>query len=77
MRYYIPEDNIPHEVSSLEIVLFMGLIASRAEEAVDLLPLVSVEATRVSIPTGNSETLLDTPYSSSDRAWSDVNILEI
>jgi endonuclease/exonuclease/phosphatase family metal-dependent hydrolase len=44
---------------------------------VDLLPLVSVEATGVCIPIGNSEVLLASVYKSPARAWSDADITEL
>jgi hypothetical protein len=44
---------------------------------VDLPPLVSVEATGVCIPSGNSEVLLAAVYKSPGRAWSDTGITEL
>jgi hypothetical protein len=44
---------------------------------VDLPPLVSVEATWVCIPIGNSVVLLATVYKSPGRAWSDTDISEL
>jgi hypothetical protein len=44
---------------------------------VDLPPLVSVEATGVCIPIGNSEILLASVYKSPGRAWSDADIIEL
>jgi hypothetical protein len=44
---------------------------------VDLPPLVSVEATRVFIPIGNSEVMLAAAYKSPGRAWSDADITEL
>ncbi|PNF22596.1 hypothetical protein B7P43_G12673 [Cryptotermes secundus] len=44
---------------------------------VDLPPLVSVEATGVCIPIGNSEVLLAAVYKSPGRAWSDSDITEL
>jgi hypothetical protein len=44
---------------------------------VDLPPLVSVEATGVYIPIGNSEVLLAAVYKSPGRAWSDADITEL
>ncbi|PNF42024.1 hypothetical protein B7P43_G12302 [Cryptotermes secundus] len=41
---------------------------------VDLPPLISVEATGVCIPVGNSEVLLTAVYKSPGRAWSDPDI---
>jgi hypothetical protein len=43
---------------------------------VDLPPLVSVEATGVCIPIGNSEVLLAAVYKSPGRAWNDTDITE-
>ncbi|PNF36286.1 hypothetical protein B7P43_G05854 [Cryptotermes secundus] len=44
---------------------------------VDLPPLVSVEATGVCIPIGNSEVLLAAVYKSPSKAWSDADITEL
>jgi hypothetical protein len=44
---------------------------------VDLLPLVSVEATGVCIPICNSEVLLVAVYKAPGRAWSDADIIEL
>jgi hypothetical protein len=44
---------------------------------VDLPPFVSVEATGVCIPIGNSKVLLATVYKSPGRAWNDANITEL
>jgi hypothetical protein len=44
---------------------------------IDLPRPVSVDATRVCIPIGNSEILLASAYKSSGRAWSDADIIEI
>jgi hypothetical protein len=44
---------------------------------VNLLPLVSVEATGVCIPIGNSEVLLAAVYKSPGRTWSDADITEL
>jgi hypothetical protein len=44
---------------------------------VDLPPLVSVEATGVCIPTGNSQLLLAAVYKSPGLAWSDADITEL
>jgi hypothetical protein len=44
---------------------------------VDLPPIVSVEATGVCIPIGNSEALLAAVYKSPGRAWSDADITEL
>jgi hypothetical protein len=44
---------------------------------VDLPPLVSVEATGVCIPIGNSEVLLAAVYKSPGHAWSDADIIEL
>jgi hypothetical protein len=43
---------------------------------VDLPSLVSVEATGVCIPLGNSEILLAAVYKSPGRAWNDADITE-
>jgi endonuclease/exonuclease/phosphatase family metal-dependent hydrolase len=44
---------------------------------VDLPPLISVEATGVCIPIGNSQVLLAAVYKSPGRAWSDADITEL
>jgi hypothetical protein len=44
---------------------------------VDLPPLVSIEATRVCRPIGNSEVLIATVYKSLGRAWIDADIIEL
>jgi hypothetical protein len=44
---------------------------------VDLTHLVSIEATGVCIPIGNSEILLASVYKSPGRAWSDTDITEL
>jgi hypothetical protein len=44
---------------------------------VDLPPIISIEATGVCVPIGNSEILLAAVYRSPGRAWSDVNITEL
>jgi hypothetical protein len=44
---------------------------------VDLPPLVSVEATGICIPIGNSEILLAAVYKSPGRDWSDADITEL
>jgi hypothetical protein len=44
---------------------------------VDLSPLISVEATGVSIPIGNKEILLAAVYKSPRRAWNDADIAEL
>jgi hypothetical protein len=44
---------------------------------VDLPPLVSIEATRVCIPTGNSEMLLAAVYNSPGNAWIYADITEL
>jgi hypothetical protein len=44
---------------------------------VDLPPLVSVEATGVCVPTGNSELMLAAVYKPPGRAWSDADITEL
>jgi hypothetical protein len=43
---------------------------------VDLPPLISIEATGVSIPVGNKEVLLAAVYKSPSRDWSDTDIDE-
>jgi hypothetical protein len=42
-----------------------------------LLPLISIEATGVSIPVGNKEILLAAVYKSLSRDWSDTDINEL
>jgi exonuclease III len=47
------------------------------QNQVDLPLLVSVEATGVCIPTGNSEVLLAPVYKSPGRSWSDADFIEL
>jgi hypothetical protein len=64
--------------SSFQISTFTEPTATRAEKAeVNLPPLVSVEATAVCIPIGNSEVLLAAVCKSPGRAWSDADITEL
>jgi hypothetical protein len=73
--------------SLFQITIFIEPTATRAEKAklprgvlhnhVDLPPLVSVEATGVCIPIGNSEVLLASVYKSAGLAWSDADITEL
>jgi hypothetical protein len=44
---------------------------------VDLPPFMSIEATGVCIPTGNSKILLAAVYKSPGRAWIDADITEL
>jgi hypothetical protein len=44
---------------------------------VDLPPLISIEATGVCIPIGNSEILLAAVHKSPGRAWIDADIIEL
>jgi hypothetical protein len=42
---------------------------------VDLTPLISIEATGVCVPIGNSELMLAAVYKSPGDAWSDVDVI--
>jgi hypothetical protein len=56
----------------------VAIIKGIPHNHVDLPPLVSVEATRVCLPIGNSEVLLAAVYNSPGRAWrawSDADII--
>lgn len=44
---------------------------------VDLLPLISVEASEFCIPTANSKVLLAAVHISQSRAWSNADIIEL
>jgi hypothetical protein len=46
-------------------------------DLVALPPLVSIEATSVCIPIGNSEVLLAAVYKSPGHAWNDADITEL
>jgi hypothetical protein len=78
-RYFIPNyhfyrtDRYPGNKGGTAAVVSKGIPHSQ----VDLPPLVSVEATGVCIPIGNSEVLLVAVYKSPGRAWSDADIMEL
>jgi hypothetical protein len=68
--------------SLFQIVTSVGLTTSQEEKAELLLhlekaPLVSIEATGVCIPTGNSEVLLAAVCKSPGHAWNDADIIEL
>jgi hypothetical protein len=77
--------------SLFQISTFTGPTATLTEKAelplqlkkgiphnhVDLPPLISIEATGVYIPAGNSDVLLAALYKSPGRAWSDADISEL
>jgi hypothetical protein len=76
--------------SLFQIIIFIGLTASRGKKAKlplwlenaypqprILLPHVSVEATGVCIPTGNIEVLLAAINKSPGHAWNDAYIIEL
>jgi hypothetical protein len=56
---------------------FIAIRKGVAHNHVDLPPLVSVEATGVCIPIGNSEALLADVYKSPGRAWSDEDFIDL
>jgi hypothetical protein len=72
------EDKI---VAITEIVLSLGTATAVRKgiphNHVDLPPLVSVEATGVCIPIGNSQVLLAAVCKYPGRAWSDADITEL
>jgi hypothetical protein len=78
-RYYIPNyhfyhtDCFPGRKGGTAVAVRKGI----PHNHVDLPPLVSVEATGVCIPIGNSEVLLEAVYKSPGRAWSDADIIEL
>jgi hypothetical protein len=77
--------------SIFQIITFIGLTVSPDKKAelalqrektfpiqyVNLPPLVSIEATGVCIPIGNSEVLLASAYNSPGHAWNDIDITEL
>jgi hypothetical protein len=44
---------------------------------VDLPPLLSIEATRIFIPTGNGEVLVVAVYKSPGQVWNDADITKL
>jgi hypothetical protein len=64
---------------------FSGLKGGTAIEAiegilnnhVELPPLVSIEATGIYLPIGNSEVLLAAVYKSLGRAWNDPDVIDL
>jgi hypothetical protein len=72
-RFHIPNyhfyrtDRFPERKGGTAVAVRKGIPHNHA----DLPPLVSVEATGVCIPIGNSEVLLTAVYKSPGRAWSD------
>jgi hypothetical protein len=78
-RFFIPNfhfyltDSYPGRKCGTVVAIRKGI----THNYVDLQPLVSVEATGVCIPIGNSEVLLEAVYKSPGRAWSDTDITEL
>jgi hypothetical protein len=60
--------------SLFQIITFIVLTASQEEKA-ELTPLVSIEATGISIPIGNSEVILAAV--SPGHVWNDTDITEL
>jgi hypothetical protein len=78
-RFFIPNfhfyqtDRYPGRKGETAVAVRKGI----PENHVDLPPLVSVEATGVYIPIGNSQVFLAAVYKSPGRAWSDADITEL
>jgi hypothetical protein len=78
-RFFIPNfhlyrtDRYPGRKGQTAIAVRKGI----PHNHVNLPALVSVEATGVCIPIGNSEVLLAAVYKSPGSAWSDVDITEL
>jgi hypothetical protein len=78
-RFYIPNfllyrtDRHPGRKGGTAVAVRKGIPHSH----VDLRPLISVEATGVCIPIGNSQVLLAAVYKSPGRSWSDADITEL
>jgi hypothetical protein len=78
-RFFIPNyhfyrtDRYPGTKGTTAVAVRKGI----SHNHVDLPPLVSVEATEVCIPIGNSEVLFAAAYKSPGRAWSDADITEL
>jgi exonuclease III len=78
-RFYIPNyhfyriDLYPEGKGGTAVAVRKGI----PHKHVDLPPLISVEATRVCIPIGNTETLPAAVYKSPGRTWGDADIVEL
>jgi hypothetical protein len=78
-RFFIPNyhfyqpDRFPRRKGGIAVAARKG----SPRNHVNLPPLVSTEATRVSIPIGNSEVLLAAVCKSPGHAWIDANITEL
>jgi hypothetical protein len=78
-RFFIPNyhfhrtDRYPDKEGGTAVAVIKGI----PHIHVDLPPLVSVEATGVCTPIGNTEVLLAAVYKSPGRAWTDADITEI
>jgi hypothetical protein len=78
-RFYIPNyhfyriDRHPERKGGTAVAVRKGI----PHNHVDLPPLVSVEATGIYIPIGNTEILLAAVYKSPGRSWSDADIAEL
>jgi hypothetical protein len=72
-RHFYHTDCFPGRKGGTAIAIRQGI----PHNHVDLVPLVSIEATRVCIPSGNSEVLLAAVYKSPDHAWNDTDIIEL
>jgi hypothetical protein len=76
-RFFIPNyhvyrtDRFPGRKGGTAIAVRKGIPLNH----VDLPPLVSIEATGVCIPIGNSEILLAAVHKSPGRAWIDADII--
>jgi hypothetical protein len=79
MRFFIQNyhfyriDRFPGKKGGTAVAVRKGI----PHNHVDLPPLISVEATGVCIPIGNSEVLLAAVYKPPGRAWSDADIIEL
>jgi exonuclease III len=79
MRFYIPNyhiyrnDRLDGNKGGIAVAVKKGI----PHTYVDLPPLISFEATGVSILTGHTEMLLASVYKSSLRAWRDADITEL
>jgi hypothetical protein len=78
-RYFIPNyhfyrtDRFPGRQGGTAVAVRKGI----PHNHVDLPPLISIEATGVCIPIGNSELMLADAHKSPGRALSDANIIEL
>jgi hypothetical protein len=78
-RFHIPNyhfyrtDRFPKRKGGTAVAVRKGI----PHNHVDLTSLLSVEATGVCIPIGNSEVLLTAVYTSPGRAWINADIMEL